>query len=65
MIMLLEEACGRKAQCELLPMQPGDVAETFADIGPICDDLGFSPKTSLDIGVPRFVNWYKDYRAKS
>ena len=41
MIELLEEACGRKAEIELLPMQPGDVAETFADISAIQTDLGF------------------------
>ncbi|HEV7660411.1 MAG TPA: NAD-dependent epimerase/dehydratase family protein [Allosphingosinicella sp.] len=62
MIALLESACGRKAQVELLPMQPGDVPETWADIGPIRAEMGFEPRTPIDIGVPRFVDWYKQYQ---
>jgi UDP-glucuronate 4-epimerase len=61
MIELLEQACGRKAQIELLPMQPGDVAETFADIARIRDELGFEPTTSIEEGIPRFVEWYKHF----
>lgn len=61
MIALIEEACGRKADVRLEPMQPGDVAETFADIGAIERDLGYRPTTSIDVGVPAFVNWYQDY----
>ncbi|TIX50025.1 NAD-dependent epimerase/dehydratase family protein [Alteraurantiacibacter aquimixticola] len=60
-IALLEEACGRKAEIELLPMQPGDVPRTFADIDAIRRDLGYEPTTSVDVGVPRFVAWYRDY----
>jgi UDP-glucuronate 4-epimerase len=63
MVELIEEACGRKAQVELQPLQPGDVAETFADISAIQADLGFSPTTAIDVGVPRFVEWYKTYHA--
>ena len=62
LVALLEEACGRTARIERLPMQPGDVAETFADISAIKDELGFAPETSLESGVPRFVAWYKAYR---
>jgi len=61
MIALLEGACGRKAQLELLPMQPGDVAETFADIQAIQRDHGFAPSTAIDIGIPAFVDWYRAY----
>ncbi|HYI64446.1 MAG TPA: NAD-dependent epimerase/dehydratase family protein [Allosphingosinicella sp.] len=61
MIAIIEEACGRKAHIEMGPMQPGDVAETFADISAIRQDLGFRPITSLDQGVPRFVQWYREY----
>jgi UDP-glucuronate 4-epimerase len=61
MIALLESACGRKAELELLPMQPGDVPETWADIGPIRSELGFEPRTPIDVGIPRFVDWYKQY----
>ncbi|MEA3041657.1 MAG: UDP-glucuronate 4-epimerase [Sphingomonadales bacterium] len=62
MIALIEEACGRKAEKRLLPMQPGDVRDTFADISAIERDLGFRPTTSIDEGVPRFVEWYRSYQ---
>ena len=61
MIALLEEACGRKARLELLPMQPGDVPETYADISAIQRDLAFEPATGLEIGIPAFVKWYTGY----
>jgi UDP-glucuronate 4-epimerase len=61
MISLLEEACGRKAEIELRPMQPGDVPETFADISAIQADFGFEPRTPISLGVPLFVQWYKAY----
>lgn len=61
MIGLIEQACGRKAEIELLPIQPGDVPETFADISAIQRDLGFQPATGIDEGVPAFVNWYRTY----
>ena len=61
LIALIERACGRPARRRLLPMQPGDVRDTFADITPITDDLGFAPRTVLAEGVPRFVAWYRDY----
>lgn len=60
-IGLLEEACGRKAELELLPMQPGDVHKTCADITAIARDLGYAPTTSIETGVPSFVRWYRDY----
>lgn len=63
MIGLLEDACGRSAILQMEPMQPGDVAETFADIDAIRRDLGFEPTTSIDEGVPLFVNWYRGYIA--
>jgi len=58
---LLEEATGRKAQLDPLPMQPGDVRDTFADISAIERDHGFKPVTTIDEGVPRFVEWYREY----
>jgi UDP-glucuronate 4-epimerase len=61
MISLIERACGRSAERHLLPMQPGDVRDTFADIGAIQRDLGFEPRTVLSEGVPRFVQWYREY----
>ncbi|MFL6859025.1 MAG: GDP-mannose 4,6-dehydratase [Allosphingosinicella sp.] len=61
MIDLIEQACGRKAERRLREMQPGDVRDTYADIGAIQRDLGFEPKTSIDEGIPRFVDWYRGY----
>ena len=61
MIEIIEQACGKKAQKRMMPMQPGDVRDTFADISAIQRDLGFRPSTKIDVGVPRFVDWYRDY----
>jgi len=61
MIGLIEQACGREAKKNMLPMQPGDVRDTYADISAIQRDLGFEPTTSIDVGVPRFVDWYRAY----
>jgi UDP-glucuronate 4-epimerase len=61
MISLIEQACGRTAERRLLPMQPGDVRDTFADISAIQRDLSFEPRTTIADGVPRFVQWYRGY----
>jgi UDP-glucuronate 4-epimerase len=60
-VALLEKELGRKAVLEMAPMQPGDVKETFADVGELADDTGFSPSTSIEDGISRFVAWYRDY----
>lgn len=60
-IAVIEQALGRVANKEMLPMQPGEVLESRADIGPATRDLGFEPKTSIEEGIPRFVSWYKKY----
>ena len=60
-IGLLEQACGKKAEMEMLPMQPGDVYKTYADISAISRDLGYAPTTSIEVGVPAFVAWYRAY----
>ena len=60
-IELIEQAIGIKAEIEYAPMQPGDVKETFADIGPIRRDLGFDPTTTIDVGIPRFIEWFRSY----
>lgn len=65
MIALIEQACGRQANKRLLPMQPGDVRDTYADISAIQRDLGFQPTTSIDVGVPRFVEWYRQYHGQA
>lgn len=61
MIALIEAALGREAVKNYLPMQPGDVPATYADIDAIKRDLGFAPTTPLDVGVPRFVDWFRRY----
>ncbi|MSO81380.1 MAG: NAD-dependent epimerase/dehydratase family protein [Alphaproteobacteria bacterium] len=60
-IALIEAAVGRKAGIELLPMQPGDVQATYADIEASTADLGFSPKTTIDDGIPVFVAWLRGW----
>ncbi len=60
-VELLEQAIGRKAVVELMPMQPGDVAATYADIEATKRDFGFAPKTAIEDGLPRFVAWYRAY----
>jgi UDP-glucuronate 4-epimerase len=60
-IALLEEACGRKEHMEMLPMQPGDVRQTYADIDAIQRELGYQPSVSIEAGVPQFVRWYREY----
>jgi UDP-glucuronate 4-epimerase len=62
-IAVLEQALGRTAEKQLLPMQPGDVPESFADIEASRRDLGFDPKTPIEVGIPNFVRWYRDYNA--
>ncbi len=60
-IELLEQELQVKARQNLLPIQPGDVPATFADIARARGKLGFEPTTPIDVGVPRFVKWYLDY----
>lgn len=60
-IAVVEQALGIKAEINFEPMQAGDVKETFADIEPIRREFGFEPKTSIDEGIPRFVEWYRGF----
>jgi UDP-glucuronate 4-epimerase len=62
-IEALEQALGRKAERNPLPLQPGDVPDTFADVTDLERDLGYRPATSVQDGVARFVAWYKAYHA--
>ncbi|MGJ3648302.1 SDR family NAD(P)-dependent oxidoreductase [Sphingomonas sp. GlSt437] len=62
LIALIEAACGRPAIREPKPMQPGDVAQTFADVSALTAATGFTPATPLEDGVARFVAWYRHYR---
>ena len=60
-IAVLEEHLGRKARMNFLPLQAGDVPETFADVEDLVADVGFKPATPLAEGIRRFVTWYRDY----
>ena len=59
LVAVLEQALGMTAMRNLLPMQPGDVTETCADLTLAAADLGYEPRTPLEVGVPRFVAWYR------
>jgi UDP-glucuronate 4-epimerase len=61
MIEILEDCLGQKAVKRLLPMQPGDVPATFADVADLARDVGFQPATPLETGIARFVEWYRSY----
>jgi UDP-glucuronate 4-epimerase len=60
-IECIERSLGRKAQKNLLPLQPGDVPDTFADIDDLVRDVGYRPATPVEVGVERFVRWYVEY----
>jgi UDP-glucuronate 4-epimerase len=60
-IEVIEEALGRRAIKNLLPLQPGDVPETFADIDDLVRDVGYRPATPVEVGVRRFVQWFCEY----
>src|SRR5262245_10158919 len=65
LIALLERALGRKARIELLPMQPGDMHATAADISDLHAEVGFAPSTPLETGIERFSEWFKDYTRRT
>ena len=60
-IETLEDVLGKKAQKEFLPMQPGDVYQTYADVSELEKDFGFKPQTSIREGLSQFAQWYKKY----
>ncbi|MBW1728724.1 MAG: NAD-dependent epimerase [Deltaproteobacteria bacterium] len=60
-ITVLEEELGKKAQKNFLPLQPGDVPETFADVSELEEDFGYKPGTDLRHGIKQFVKWYREY----
>ena len=61
-IGLIEDALGKKAEIDYQPMQDGDVVETYADIDAIKSLTGYSPTTSIEEGIPKFVAWYRDFK---
>lgn len=60
-IEVIEQALGKTAQKNFLPMQPGDVPTTYADVDDLMRDVGFQPSTPIDTGIARFVEWYRSY----
>ena len=60
-IEVLEACLGKQANKRLLPMQPGDVPDTYADVDDLIRDVGYRPETPIEVGIERFVRWYRDY----
>jgi UDP-glucuronate 4-epimerase len=60
-INVLEDCLGKKAEQNLLPLQPGDVPDTYADVEDLVRDVDYKPATSVEDGVSRFVEWYREY----
>ena len=60
-IEVIEERLGRKAERKLLPLQPGDVPDTCADVEDLARDLGYEPAMPVEVGIARFVDWYREY----
>ncbi|MGK0498681.1 MAG: UDP-glucuronate 4-epimerase [Oceanicoccus sp.] len=60
-IEILEDCLGKKAEKNLLPLQPGDVPDTYADVDALIKDVDYKPETPIELGVQRFVEWYKEY----
>jgi UDP-glucuronate 4-epimerase len=60
-VAVLERALGRTAQTQMLPMEPGDVPSTFANVDDLMRDVGFRPSTSIEDGIARFVQWFREY----
>ena len=60
-IEVLEDCLGKKAEKNLLPLQPGDVPDTYADVEALAQDVGYKPTTTVEEGVRRFAKWYRGY----
>ena len=60
-IEVLEDCLGKKAEMNMLPLQPGDVPDTYADTKALVDDVGYQPATTVEVGIKKFVDWYVDY----
>jgi UDP-glucuronate 4-epimerase len=60
-IEVIEQSLGKEAKKNLLPIQPGDVVTTYADVDELMQEVGFRPDTPIETGIPRFVQWYRDY----
>jgi UDP-glucuronate 4-epimerase len=60
-VELMEKEFGKQAKKVFVPMQPGDVYATFADVDALRADVGFAPSTPIEVGINRFAEWYKNY----
>lgn len=60
-IETLEKCLGKTAEKELLPLQPGDVPDTYADVEALVEDVGYKPDTTIELGIAKFVSWYNSY----
>ena len=60
-INVLQDCLGKKAELNLLPLQPGDVPDTYADVSDLVNDVGYKPNTSVEEGIAKFVAWYRDF----
>jgi UDP-glucuronate 4-epimerase len=60
-VTTIEKVLGKEAEKQFMPMQPGDVSETYADVQDLVDNLDYKPETSLDFGVSKFVEWYREF----
>jgi len=60
-INVLQDCLGKKAELNLLPLQPGDVPDTYADVSDLVNDVGYKPNTSVEEGIAKFVDWYRDF----
>ena len=60
-IEVIEECLGRAAEKNLLPLQPGDVPDTYADVTALVEDVGYHPDTPIEVGIKNFIDWYRDY----
>ena len=63
-IEVLQDCLGKKAELNLLPLQPGDVPDTYADVTDLVNDVGYKPDTSVEEGISNFVKWYLDFYSK-
>ena len=60
-IEVIEDCVGKKAETNLLPLQPGDVPDTYADVTDLVADVDYKPSTRIETGMERFVRWYRDF----
>jgi UDP-glucuronate 4-epimerase len=60
-IEAIEDALSKKAQIKMLPLQPGDVPDTYADVSDLFQQFGYKPSMPISLGVKSFVDWYRDY----